>query len=47
MDRMGWRYFVEIGFQTLAKPSPSKSLTLAVAKSVTPKACKARAVRVS
>jgi hypothetical protein len=44
----GWcaDYFVAIGFQTLAKPSPSKSLMLAVAKSVTPKACKARAVRV-
>lgn len=36
--RVGRRYLVEIGFQTLAKPSSSKSLMLAVANSVTPKA---------
>ena len=36
-----------IGFQTLLNPYPSKSLTLAVANSVTPKARRQRAVRVS
>ena len=36
-----------IGFQTFLKPYPSKSLTLAVANSVTPKARRQRAVRVS
>ena len=36
-----------IGFQTLLNPYPSKSLTLAVANYVTPKARRQRAVRVS
>lgn len=40
-------YFAASGFQTFPKPNPSKSFTLAVANSVTPKARRARAVRVS
>jgi hypothetical protein len=35
------------GFQTFPKPKPRKSLTFAVANSVTPKARRLRAVRVS
>lgn len=36
-----------IGFHTFSNPNPSKSFTLAVANLVTPKARRARAVRVS
>ena len=41
------RYSAAIGFHNFTKPNPLKSFTLAVANSVTPKARRARAVRVS